>query len=206
MKSRASWNSIGSAPFALTVLTVLGLGGGFLLALLPFNSVDRSVTSPRRTFPELQPFPMQDSTSTAEPLPDSGEASKESNFGLTLAPASTHVAATVHLDSTTEAEDVIPSGSSRSSDENLLAPANATLPTFASASEHLLAHGPVAGVAEAERDSQAESNSDSQVECDSLQTAVVPEPSTWTLLVLAMVFGVIARLFRKRQHSQTNVS
>ncbi|MGZ5536971.1 MAG: PEP-CTERM sorting domain-containing protein, partial [Chthoniobacterales bacterium] len=143
----------------------------------------------------------------AEPLPDSGEASKESNFGLTLAPASTHVAAaTVQLDSTTEAEDVIPSGSSRSSDENLLAPANATLPTFASASEHLLAHGPVAGVAEAERDSQAESNSDSQVECDSLQTAVVPEPSTWTLLVLAMVFGVIARLFRKRQHSQTNVS
>ena len=92
MKPRSNWNSVGSAPFVITLLTILGLGGGFLLAFLPFNSAEREATSRPRNFPEFRSFPIQNSSPSAEPVRDPGKAPKEPELNTPLAPISPRAA------------------------------------------------------------------------------------------------------------------
>jgi hypothetical protein len=174
-------NSIGSVAFVITVLAVLGLGGGFLLAFLPFNSVERSATAPRN-LPELRSFPAQHSSSPPEQLRDA-EISKGSTFGTAVASLTVSAGNAFDFDPS-ETRSSFPSVSAESSIENSVRN-NAVVvgPNFSTAPERFSMQArPVVATA---------------TSFDALQTVSVPEPATWILLIFGMLLGAL--VVRKSQ-------
>jgi hypothetical protein len=180
---------IGSVAFVITVLAVLGLGGGFLLAFLPFNSVDRSATAPRNPA-EFRSFPTQHPPPSSEPLRDA-EISKGSTFGIALA-SMTRGADNVFDFDATETRFSFPNRCAKSSIESSVRnDVEVVVPTFGPAPERFsLSVHSVAGTA---------------ASYDALQTVSVPEPATWILLIFGMLLAAAAvkkRTDDRRPNSQ----
>ncbi len=182
---RHRWSSIGSAAFAITMLAVLGLGGGFLLALLPSNSVDRSATVPRN-LPEFQSLPLQHSTPSPEPLRDA-ENTKE--VFLIAAAASTMSPAAAELNF-----KIFPASEFVESKVSALSPTADSVPVNSAINIPVFGGG-------AERFStQVPPASKSAVAFEALQTESIPEPATWTLVLFGILLG--AFVLRSRRQSR----
>jgi hypothetical protein len=201
MKPRANWNCIGSAPFVITLLAVLGLGGGFLLAFLPFNSADHSATSRPRSFPEFRSFPSQDSTPPAERSPGFDTAPKDPDPSVVppLAPINARMAdVLVATEDQPETADALVATKCRpeTADPKITAPflCDTSFRGSATVIASSFPSAPPPSVDSPNSDVPAMRMS---ADSDSLKTALIPEPTTWTLFVLSILVFACARLRRR---------
>ena len=200
MKPRAKWLSIGSAPFAFTLLAVLGLGGGFLLAFLPFNSAERTATSRPRTSPEFRSFPIQDSTPPAERSPGFETAPKEPDpsFVPPLAPINARMAdVLVATEDRPEATDVpvATKCQSETADPKIMAPFLCDT-SFRGSATTITSSFPSAPPPSLDSPNSDVPAMRMSADSESLKTAVIPEPTTWTLFVFAILVFACAKVRR----------
>ncbi len=182
-RRRRRWNSIGSGGFAVTLLAVLGLGGGFVLALLPFNSGARSAAALRDS-PEFRSLPRQHSPPSTERLRDP-EVRHEVIVAAAAAATTLNVRGEFSFDAPPPTlifvnATEIPSPSGSNEFESAINP-----PTFNSASERFSIEG--------------QSAKTSVAAFESLQTESIPEPATWILFLCGILLGAFA--FRSRRQS-----
>ena len=179
---RRRWNSIGSVAFALTLLAVLGLGGGFLLALLPLSSGDRSAAAPR----DLSPFRSLPTTHSPPPIEPFRDA--ESRRDVIVAGAA---AATL-----TNANGEV---SFEPSARNLVSVNSAAISSVTSSNEFASVFNPTIFNGASERFSvEGPSAKPTVAAYESLEMASIPEPATWILLLLGILFGAFAVRSRRQ--------
>lgn len=165
---------------------MLGLGGGFLLAVLPFNSVERAAIAPRASRAPRE-LPIQEWRPPSIGTAREADAGSVSAFAMALAPAQISPSGAADFVPDQTETSASASIAALSNDERQREPAQFDTPTSIPGGEYLEAKIP-------------SSSGGSVGTYEALEVAAVPEPSTWILFACAvgLVFGRALRLRARR--------